>query len=185
MEALPLPVAELALGAEGDDDDLAHLVHLRHHQPRLDGAHAPQLDLALIDDDAKLIVATGDEGQIYQVNVKDEETAVLADLDGEQVTAITPDGDALLFSTANPAHLIRMTDKVAKSGTFTSKTYDAGQISLFGMIDLNVKLPAGTSVSVQTRSGNVEDPEMAPWSEWTDATTFASGDDAPPLAPRG
>ena len=142
------------------------------------------LDLALIDDDAKLIVATGDEGQIYQVNVKDEETAVLADLDGEQVTAITPDGDALLFSTANPAHLIRMTDKVAKSGTFTSKTYDAGQISLFGMIDLNVKLPAGTSVSVQTRSGNVEDPEMAPWSEWTDATTFASGDDAPPLAPR-
>ena len=143
------------------------------------------LDLALVRDNTKLIIATGNEGQIYQLDIANEESAILTDVEGQQVTTIIEDSNnAIIFGTANPAALIRMTDAYATTGTFISESFDAQQISLFGMIDLNLSMPEGTSVMVQTRSGNVADPEMAPWSDWTEPVTFSPDDGVSPLAPR-
>lgn len=143
------------------------------------------LDLELTEDDRQLYVATGNEGQIYQVDLLDEETAVLTDADGKQITRLMPDGDqAVVALTSNPAMVLKLTNQQAASGTYTSTSFDAGQISLFGMIDIHVNLPEGTSLEMQTRSGNVADPDMAPWSAWTEAVTFKPGDEVSPLAPR-
>src|SRR5205807_3984685 len=53
-------------------------------------------------------------------------------------------------------------------GTYTSAVMDATQISRFGKMHLHGSLPAGTTLTVSTRSGNVKEPEEKGWSKWTD-----------------
>ncbi|MEX1017292.1 MAG: hypothetical protein WDZ31_11165 [Phycisphaeraceae bacterium] len=133
----------------------------------------------------RLLVATGNEGQVFSVNPRTEETTIIADLDPEQVTTmlLTDEGD-LIMGTANAAQLVRLDDDIARRGTYTSPVMDAEQISLFGTLRLTAAIPDGASVLVETRSGNVGDPDQAPWSAWSDAQTFRHNPDASALQPR-
>lgn len=133
----------------------------------------------------RLLVTTGNEGQIYSLHPQAEETSILADLEPQQIPAVTiaPDG-AILLGTANPAQLLRLDDRLASTGTFTSKPLDASQISLWGVGNLTATIPPGTSITVETRSGNVADPEQAPWSAWSRPQVLMPDPDALPLQPR-
>lgn len=124
--------------------------------------------LHMMPDGDQLLVATGNEGQIFRVDPAAEETTILADLEPQQTTVLLrgPDGDVLLGS-ANPASLVRMGKGFAKDGAFACKVLDASQISLWGVLRLTATIPNGTGVAVQTRSGNVENPEQAAWSPWS------------------
>jgi hypothetical protein len=51
------------------------------------------------------------------------------------------------------------------SGTFTSVVYDAGRTATWGVANWSAKLPAGTTITVQTRSGNTATPDSS-WSAW-------------------
>lgn len=135
--------------------------------------------------DGSLLIATGSEGRLYRVDTAASEITRLVKLEPQQITTILagPDGD-LLLGTANPATLARFTPQVADEGVFTSVVLDASQISLFGQISVVADLPLGTSVAVQTRSGNVSDPEKGPWSQWTEATVLKADDQIDPLTPR-
>lgn len=54
------------------------------------------------------------------------------------------------------------------TGTFTSRVLDAGAAGAnWTKLDAATNLPAGTSISVQTRSGNTSTPDGS-WSDWQD-----------------
>lgn len=126
------------------------------------------LKLALVD--GKLIITTGNEGQVYRVDPDAEEITVLADLDVQQIPAMhTLDGQ-IMIGTANPATLVRLGSGFAPTGTFTSDPLDAAQPSMWGALQVLAELPEGTTVAVQTRSGNLSDPKEGHWSDWTDPT---------------
>ncbi|MEM9791016.1 MAG: hypothetical protein AAF842_11510 [Planctomycetota bacterium] len=144
------------------------------------------LDLALVDD--QLFVATGTEGQVYRVDPAAGETTTLADLDAEYVTRLLADpgnNDApLLLTTASPASLDALdANGTASTGTFTSAILDASQVSLWGKMHVTADLPPRAGVKVETRSGNVIDPETAPWSAWQTAAELDGGQDLNPLHP--
>lgn len=141
--------------------------------------------LRMVRSGNKLIVATGNEGQIFSVNPLTEETTTVVDLEPEQVPAVmlAPDGSVLL-GTANPAQLVQLSEGFAGRGTYVSSVLDANQISLWGVLHLAATLPQGASVTVETRSGNVQDPEKAPWSEWSQANVVMPGEGISPLQPR-
>ncbi len=134
--------------------------------------------------DGRLIVATGNEGQVFSVDPPTRETTVLADLDSAQVTAAVPTDTGLLLGAAGPGALMRMDNAVAEQGGFTSQVLDAGQVSLFGTFKLTADIPAGTTVAVELRSGNVGDPEQAAWSKWTKPILIKHDAEANPLQPR-
>ena len=140
--------------------------------------------LAIVPHEDKLIVATGNEGQVFSVDPSLSETTVLADLDSSQVTCATPTDKGLLLGAANPGALMRMELAVAKEGGYTSKVLDAGQVSIFGTFKLTADIPANTTVVVELRSGNVGDPEQAAWSKWSEAAAITHDADANPLQPR-
>ncbi|MEM1108838.1 MAG: hypothetical protein AAGH99_09135 [Planctomycetota bacterium] len=119
--------------------------------------------------DGKLLVGTGSEGQIYRIDPVRSETAVLNDLDAEQLLALMLDGDRVIVGGSNPATLIDLSKQTAAAGTYTSPVMDASQISLWGKLHVTTPtaLAEGDRVVVKTRSGNVSDPEVAPWSEWS------------------
>ena len=140
--------------------------------------------LKLIDDNGKLLVGTGNEGQIFRIDPSAGETIIVANLESEQIPAMQLSQTGVLLGTANPAELIDLVESDRSfEGTYTSPVLDAGQVSLWGTTRLTASLPAGTSVSVETRSGNVDNPETAPWSEWSKANIFMP-DNTSPLQPR-
>ncbi|QQE11903.1 hypothetical protein JD969_00030 [Planctomycetota bacterium] len=142
--------------------------------------------LKLVEDNGRLLVGTGNEGQIFSINPKIGETTIVANLDAEQVPAMQVVGADLLVGTANPAELIDLTQAdTSVRGTYTSPVLDASQVSLWGTLRITANIPEGTSVTVETRSGNVDNPELAPWSKWSQAKVFMPlAEGGSPLQPR-
>ena len=140
--------------------------------------------LRLVLDGDNLLVATGNEGQLYKVNLTEEETIIVADLEPKQVPAILRAKDgSITLGTANPATLVKLESGFAKKGEYTSKPLDASQVSLWGTLKVSGTIPANTSISISTRSGNVADPEKAPWSEWSKAQTIEHDAGRPAMTP--
>lgn len=128
------------------------------------------LVLALAERDGVLLVATGSEGIVYQVNPAAEETIVLAKVDPKQVTCLLPARDGNVYmGMANVGGIATIGGSFAATGTYTSPVLDATQISRFGKMQLHGSLPGGTTLTVSTRSGNVKDPTQTSWSKWSDA----------------
>lgn len=134
-----------------------------------------------------VLAATGNEGKVYRVGPQTGEYAVLADLKVDQVPAMVMSHGqrpaAVLLGTAHPAALLRLSDRFAREGQFVSEVHDARQVSLWGAIQVVGRTPAGTALVVQTRSGNVADPQLGHWSAWTDAKGRDSKDSGD-LGPR-
>ncbi len=136
------------------------------------------LGLHLDEPNHRLLIATGSEGQIYEVKLDPRETAVLEDLDAEQVVTVAEHGDgAFVFGTANPGTLRTLaatTDQTA--GTYTSVALDAEQVSLWGKLQLAAQRGTVAGVTVETRSGAVADPDAAAWSPWEPAAALGTDD---------
>jgi hypothetical protein len=135
----------------------------------------PVMVLSMVERNGVLLVGTGSDGLIYQVDPAAEETVVLAKVDPKQVLSMlaTKDG-RILLGMANVGGIASMSSGYAADGTFTSPVLDAAQISRFGKIHLQGSLPGGTAFTVATRSGNLQDPERAGWSAWSEETPAAS-----------
>ncbi|MEM7627164.1 MAG: hypothetical protein AAF333_16320 [Planctomycetota bacterium] len=124
--------------------------------------------------DGKLLVGTGNEGQLYRVDPANGETSVVNDLESQQLLALVVGEDGtVVVGGANPAALIALSDEPADGGSYTSTILDAGQISLWGTFLVTADFPAGGRIEIETRSGNVADPEIAAWSEWEEADSVS------------
>jgi len=133
----------------------------------------------------RLLVATGTEGQLFRVEPATGETSVVLDLDATNIPALrVADDGTVMLGTADAASLVTLMPGVAKRGTYTAEPMDAEQISLWGTFNLTAEVPEGSSITVETRSGNLADPEAAAWSAWSQAAVFMPDQDASPLAPR-
>ncbi|MCD6304322.1 MAG: hypothetical protein J7M21_05100 [Planctomycetes bacterium] len=136
----------------------------------------PVTILAMVRRDDKLLLATGNGGQVYSVTTDGDEVSVLADTDAKQVTAIVAGpGGEVLFATANKGSVGRLAGRYARKGTFVCKPMDAGQIARWGTIQLFGRAPQGTSVTVATRSGNVAEPDEKTWSSWSKEMPLQAG----------
>lgn len=117
-----------------------------------------------------IVIGTGDNGEIFEVKPDTEEAMLLSRSDAEQVTAILPSADgSLLCATSNSGGVLKLSSGFASEGTYTSEVLDATVPSTFGTLQVRGTLPEKTSLTVQTRSGNINDPEKGGWSEWSAA----------------
>jgi len=128
----------------------------------------PVLVLSMVEHQGTLLIATGSEGEIYQVNPAADETVVLAKADPKQITCLLPASDGNFYmGMANVGSIASMSSGFANKGTYTSPVMDATQISRFGKVQLRGSLPPGTTLNIATRSGNVKEPSEKGWSNWT------------------
>lgn len=128
----------------------------------------PGMVLSLLERDGVLIVGTGSEGLVYQVNPAAEETVVLAKVDPKQVTSLLAGKDGrIILGLSNVGGLASMSSGFAHEGTYTSPVLDAGQVSRFGKMRLQGLLPQDATLTVSTRSGNLQEPSDTSWSKWS------------------
>ena len=95
-----------------------------------------------------LLVGTGDDGDIYQVDPAAQETAMLAKVDAKQVMCLLPVKDGSIYmGLANTGGISAMTGGYASEGTYLSPVLDATQVSRFGRIQLHGLLPSGNEAA--------------------------------------
>ncbi|HWP40352.1 MAG TPA: hypothetical protein VNL70_05455 [Tepidisphaeraceae bacterium] len=136
----------------------------------------PVVVFSMIEQNGTLLVGTGNDGNVYQVNPVAEETLVLARVDPRQVMCLLPVKDGrVIMGMANTGEVAALGSGYATVGTYTSPVLDATQISRFGKMHLRGTLPQGARLTIATRCGNVEqssDPGWSPWSEQITAAEF-------------
>ncbi len=129
----------------------------------------------------KLLLATGMQGQLFEVNEATKEKTEIARLGVGQIHCllIRQDG-SIVLGTGDPGKLYVLSDRFAKEGTVTSDVLDAKMQSKWGTLNWNQTAPTGTSVTVAVRSGNIADPDDT-WSAWS-AEQKSPGQSKAPLA---
>jgi hypothetical protein len=139
------------------------------------------LSLKLERDD-RIMVGTGKDGRIFLVR-QDKTSSLLLRAEADQVTSIySPDGAAVYFATSNPARVYRLANRRRSEGVYRSPIKDTNAVSSMGRIRWEARVPAGTGLSIETRTGNSSTPDNT-WSDWSAAYTLPEGDQI--TSPRG
>ena len=116
--------------------------------------------------DNRLMVGTGNQGRVYLVN-QDKTSSLLLSVKANQITSILPlNGSDTYLTTSNPAKVYRIERGHRTEGIYRSPVKDARTVSSWGKLRWEARLPNGTNVKLQTRSGNSAEPDNT-WSEWS------------------
>jgi len=125
-------------------------------------------------DEGNLIVGTGDEGRIYEVN-PDGDWSLVTELEETQVLALQDDGrSGVLAGTGNLGSVYRLENGYARKGSLESQVHNADIAARWGRIAWEAQKPSGTKVTLVTRSGNSENPDET-WSSWSPPYDRAEG----------
>ena len=119
--------------------------------------------------DGKLLVGTGNQGDLLSLDVDRQEAVVLHSAKPSlQVSSLLADADGTIYiGCANPGQVIVLKPSFVADGVYTSSVIDAEQISQWGKLQIEADIPEGSGLLVATRSGNTADPEKGGWQEWT------------------
>jgi outer membrane protein assembly factor BamB len=124
-----------------------------------------------------VLLGTGPKGKLYRV-ADDRTWTMLAALPVQQLTALAPRGEGTVIATSNPGRLYALGGGAGEKGTFTSKVRDTETVSAWGQVQWQAETPGGTSVRLETRSGNTAVPDKT-WSDWAAPASKGSGGAVP------
>ena len=137
--------------------------------------------LRLAQNHGRLLVATGMSGQLFEINESTKEKTEIARLDVGQIHCLLQRRDgSFVLGTGDPGKLFVLEDRFAAKGTVLSEVLDTKIQSKWGAMTWRADTPAGTSVSVAVRSGNVTEPDDT-WSAWSPEQASADSKATAPL----
>lgn len=123
--------------------------------------------LSLLARGDRLLVGTGMEGQLFEVDPLTRERTELARLDHGQIHSLYRRQDgAIIVGTGDPGKLYVLEERHARAGSVISEPHDARMTSRWGSMRWKADTPAGTALTVAVRSGNVAEPDET-WSDWS------------------
>ena len=118
----------------------------------------------------ELLMGSSSEGRIYAVDLRGG-VSEIARSSSSQVTALLRRAAAsrgpeeVLVAGSNPGSVQVLRPGYLGEGIFESKVFDAQALATWGRAAWRTDLPPDTSMILQVRSGNTEDPDRI-WSEW-------------------
>jgi sugar lactone lactonase YvrE len=138
-------------------------------------SHSQDIVYAIaFDAKGRVLLGSGNKGYIYRID-SDVLYTALVTAPSTQITAFqtAPDG-TLYAATANVGKIYEIGPGLAREGSLESDVFDAGLFSQWGRLSFEANLNGG-SISVTSRSGNLDQPEKN-WSPWSPAITSPKGD---------
>ena len=150
-------------------------------EPRLIWTNSSATVYALaLDAQGALIAGTGGEGVLYRIDTPSTWTTLVR-AEPQQITAFAAAaGSGLLAASANPGMLFRLGPGIEKSGSIESEVLDAGAFTYWGRLRHEAELNGGR-IRIETRSGNLEDPNRN-WSPWQEVASSSGERIASPPA---
>lgn len=128
----------------------------------------------LMAGDGTLYAASGSGGQIFKISSDDTFTILYSFREAQTLSLTQGSGGAVLFSTGGDGAVYEMGACSQKCGTLTSDVFDCALQAHWGNLRWEPMLFPGTSISVQTRSGNTPFPDSS-WSAWSQEYNLPSG----------
>ncbi len=126
------------------------------------------------DPAGKPLLGSGNRGLIYRID-SDQMSTQLLNAPPTQVTAFWQGRNGIVYAaTGNVGNVYAIGPGTEMSGTLESDVLDAGEFSRWGKVHLNPATLAGSSVSIETRSGNVNNPQNN-WAEWNKVSLSETG----------
>ena len=116
-----------------------------------------------------VLFGTSDKGRIYSISNDGDETLALQ-TDANQISTIRSAGTNLIATSSNQGSLYRIESETVAEGSYDSNVLDAKSTATWGRIWWR----SSGNVSIQTRSGNTEDPDET-WSSWSTMMTDQKG----------
>jgi sugar lactone lactonase YvrE len=125
------------------------------------------LVLCLMRQHGRVLVGTGMQGQLFEIDEATKERVEIARLDHGQIHCLCRRRNgSVVLGTGDPGKLYVLQDRYASKGTVVSDVLDAKIISKWGALTWKAHTPTGTRVTVAVRSGNVTEPDET-WSDWS------------------
>lgn len=124
-------------------------------------------DLLPSPDGRSLLVATGGQGRLYELDTSATPVtvALIGRLEARQITQLGRSAQGqVVLAGSNPGRLFRLRTDSATSGTFDSQVRDAGSAARWGAIRWRTR---GAGITIRTRTGNTSRPDDT-WSEWSE-----------------
>lgn len=117
----------------------------------------------------RLLAATGGDGKLVAIT-PDKKHDVVQDTEATHLLCLAAGPDNTVWvGSANAGELRKLALEGAAQGNFVSTVLDAKRTALWRKIDWLASVPAGTELTVQTRSGNSANPDDGSWSGWSAA----------------
>ncbi|HYA48448.1 MAG TPA: WD40 repeat domain-containing protein, partial [Burkholderiales bacterium] len=116
-------------------------------------------------DDQRVLFGTGSKGRIYSVD-KDEKVSLLVQENSEQVYQLVPLDSRIYVVSNNPCYLGQLMTEQRIQGEYRGPVVDTRTLSSWGRISWEGSADAGSSLQLQTRSGNTYEPNST-WSDWS------------------
>ncbi|MGB9005740.1 MAG: hypothetical protein WCB96_08460 [Candidatus Aminicenantales bacterium] len=131
-------------------------------------------DLVWDEAQKKIVFGTGGQGRLYAVDTAGQ-ASLIVQKSSEQVSRLVPSAGKTYVLSNNPARLDILLSEQRMEGEYLSPVLDAKTLSSWGRIVWEGELPSGTTLQLQTRSGNSNEPSST-WSEWSPPYQKAEGE---------
>ena len=119
--------------------------------------------------DGRWLIGSGTNGRVFRAENFSQWSNILAVPSGGEVTQILPsksENDTLYLVSSNPARVYKLEAEISEEALYTSEVVDTGKMVDWGTLRyLSVTGDFVNGVEIETRSGNIEDPNRS-WSEW-------------------
>ncbi len=113
----------------------------------------------------RLLFGTGGQGRLYALD-RDENSSLLSQAPSEQIYLLKPGTDRVHILANNPCALTALFADRRAAGEYVSPVIDAKTVATWGRIVWEGATPQGTTIQVQSRSGNEGEPNGT-WSDWS------------------
>ncbi|MGQ3684320.1 MAG: two-component regulator propeller domain-containing protein [Candidatus Loosdrechtia sp.] len=120
------------------------------------------------DQDYNLYVVTANNAGVHKI-YNNETSNCLVDMTEEVqiLCCLSTNNNEMYIGTGNMGKVYRISPRYVSEGIFTSNVLDTTAVSNWGNISWTGKQPEGTKISLATRSGNCEKPDVT-WEDWSD-----------------
>lgn len=125
------------------------------------------------DPAGKPLLGTGNTGSIYRVDSDHFSTELLSAPSTQVTNFLQGRGGVVYATTGNVGSLYSIGPSVEKKGTLESDVLDASDFAYWGKAHLTATLRGG-AIELETRSGNVNNPQDN-WSAWSKVAVTAQG----------
>ena len=142
---------------------------------RLLGRSSPGIQSLKTDTNDAVYAVSG--STVYKINSDDTVQSYVANADEQFLSLALDTANNAVYAgtgTVGSVYKIGAAGGSALQGTFQSTVHDTGGRSRWGTVSWSADIPAGASVNLQTRSGDVERPDDS-WSAWSAPYTSARG----------
>lgn len=142
--------------------------------PRRWWSHAQDVVYAIaFDSEGRVLLGAGNKGNLYRVESPTRYTS-LRTLPASQITAFQTGPNGQIYAaTANVGKIYEIGPGLEQQGTVESDVYDSTMYTLWGRLSFEAQMNGG-GVAVETRSGNLDQPQKN-WSAWSSAITNQRG----------